>query len=97
MIKFYLISVYLLAISFILNAQPTIPLPEYLMQSHPRLLTNQEDRPVILDQIRSEVWAQSIMNGILDRINPYVEKVQGTPDWLSSRLMMYWVSRSTNV
>jgi len=37
------------------------------------------------------------MKGILNRIDPYVEKTQQQPDWMYSRLMMYWQSKATQV
>ncbi|NDV79166.1 hypothetical protein [Dysgonomonas sp. 511] len=74
-----------------------IPLPENLPQGHPRLLTTQENKTVLQKQIKEEAWAKEVMQGILGRINPYVEKTQTEPDWLYSRLMMYWKSHATQV
>ncbi len=74
-----------------------IPLPLNLPQGHPRLLCNQDYKPVLLKQIKNETWAKDVMQGILERIDPYVEKTQKEPDWMSSRLMMYWKSKATNV
>ncbi|MFV0537920.1 MAG: hypothetical protein ACK5M3_11170 [Dysgonomonas sp.] len=74
-----------------------IPLPTNLPQTHPRLLTTPDYKPVLQKQVAEEAWAQEVMQGILDRINPYVEKTQSEPDWLYSRLMMYWKSKATQV
>lgn len=78
------------------NAQ-NIPLPQNLPQGHPRLLTIPENKPVLQKQIEDETWAKEVMEGILNRIDPYVEKTLSEPDWLLSRLMMYWKSKATNV
>lgn len=74
-----------------------IPLPSDLPQGHPRLLTNNKFKSTLEKQIENEAWAQEVLNGIQKRINPYVEKTQSQPDWLYSRLMMYWKSKATNV
>ncbi|MDR1501146.1 MAG: hypothetical protein LBT43_01650 [Prevotella sp.] len=68
-----------------------------LPQSHPRLLTTGAYKPTLQKQLKDEQWANVVYLGILDRINPYVEKTQEEPDWLFSRLMMYWKSHSTQV
>lgn len=74
-----------------------ILLPENLPQGHPRLLTNNSEKERINQQIQNEEWAKNVMGGILNRINPYVEKTKSQPDWLYSRLMMYWQSKATHV
>lgn len=74
-----------------------IPLPSDLPQSRPRLLTTPEQKPKLLEQMQKEAWAKNVMDGILKRIDPYIAKVAEQPDWLYSRLMMYWKSKATNV
>ena len=74
-----------------------IPLPTDLPQERPRLLTRPEHKPVLLQQIREEAWAADVLDGLMRRIDPYVAKTQEAPDWLYSRLMMYWKSKATNV
>lgn len=91
-----ILFILVLSIGMSINAQ-NIPLPQNLPQGHPRLLTTSENKPLLQKQIKEETWAKEVMDGILDRINPYVEKTQAQPDWLLSRLMMYWKSRATNV
>jgi len=74
-----------------------IPLPQNLPQGHPRLLCTQDYKPELRQQIQNETWAKEVMQGILNRIDPYVEKTQKEPDWMYSRLMMYWKSKAANV
>jgi len=74
-----------------------IPLPQNLPQTHPRLLAIPGYKPVVQKQIETESWAKEVKLGILNRIDPYVAKTQIQPDWLYSRLMMYWKSKATNV
>jgi len=89
-----------LFVAFVCSAaycQPLIPLPANLPQGHPRLLTTNGYKQVLETQIAGEPWAREVLDGILGRIDPYVAKTQIQPDWLLSRLMMYWKSHSANV
>ncbi|MDR1503109.1 MAG: heparinase II/III-family protein, partial [Prevotella sp.] len=94
--KYIVITIFLLITYPYLSAQE-IPLPSNLPQAHPRLMTTPDYKPVLQEQIKHETWAKEVMQGILDRINPYVERTQTEPDWLYSRLMMYWKSKATQV
>jgi hypothetical protein len=80
----------------LLSAQQ-IPLPANLPQGHPRLMTNEGQKPGLQRQIDDEQWAKDVLSGIKGRIDPYVEKIKSQPDWLYSRLMMYWKSHSMQV
>lgn len=80
-----------------IQAQVAIPLPGNLPQGHPRLMTTDAGKPTLQKQLAQEQWAKEVMQGILHRIDPYVEKTQSQPDWLLSRLMMYWKSKATQV
>lgn len=86
----------LTAVVIIATAQQ-IPLPQNLPQQHPRLMTTPGYKPTLQNQIKQEPWAAEVMQGIYNRINPYLDKTQAEPDWLSSRLMMYWKSHATQV
>ncbi len=79
------------------TTQSTIPLPENLPQGHPRLMTTNGQRETVKQLMKNEEWAENVMAGILKRIDPYVEKTEQQPDWMYSRLMMYWKSKATQV
>jgi len=74
-----------------------IPLPSQLPQVHPRLMATPGKKPVLKEQVENEKWAKDVLQGILDRIGPYVEKTQEQSDWMLSRLMMYWKSKPAHV
>jgi hypothetical protein len=95
--KRYSMFMIFMAVFFSLKSQPIIPLPANLPQGHPRLLTTDTYKPVLEKQIADEPWAREVLDGIINRIDPFVGKTQTQPDWLLSRLMMYWKSRATNV
>jgi len=93
-------KIYILLLTlFVCNGayNQNIPLPSDLPQGHPRLLTTDRNKPVLQKQVKEEAWAKEVLQGILDRIDPYVEKTQTQPDWMLSRLMMYWKSKATQV
>ncbi|NDW17743.1 hypothetical protein D0T53_02285 [Dysgonomonas sp. 216] len=93
--KIILFCLFILGSVFIYSQQ--IPLPSDLPQGHPRLLTTNRHKANLKKQVKDEVWAKEVLQGIQGRIDPYVEKTQTEPDWLYSRLMMYWKSKATNV
>ena len=93
----YIYSLLLVIFTYNLSFAQNIPLPSNLPQEHPRLLTTAKDKKNLQKQVKEEGWAKDVMNGILERIDPYVKKTQSQPDWLSSRMMMYWKSKATNV
>ena len=89
-------ALFILSVNAGLPAQQ-IPLPADLPQGHPRLLTTDSYKQALQQQIKNEAWAKDVYQGIMDRISPYVEKTQKEPDWMLSRLMMYWKSHATDV
>lgn len=91
----YLVLVFLF-LSLQIVAQQ-IPLPASLPQGHPRLLTTEAEKPKLQSLVANEAWAKEVFDGIKNRIDPYVEKTKAQPDWLLSRLMMYWKSKATQV
>lgn len=93
--KIYTLLTVLLISSFVYSQK--IPLPSHLPQGHPRLLVTDKFKPTLQNQIKEEAWANEVYQGILNRVDPYVLKTQSQPDWLLSRLMMYWKSKATNV
>ncbi len=60
------------------------------VQAHPRLFVNDADRQAVLDKIENEAWARSTWEGIKQKIDPYVERHVSDPEWIVSRLAMYW-------
>src|SRR5690606_38624591 len=96
-------SIFLISFSVVLSvfAQTAfaqkIPLPKVLPQGHPRLMATVDDKPVLARQVETEQWANDLLQGLRERVDPYVQKVKKEPDWLLSRLMMYWKSKATDV
>ncbi|MBU2914099.1 hypothetical protein [Reichenbachiella agariperforans] len=85
----------LLSLSFWGKAQ--IPLPQNLEQGYPRIYLTQEEKKDLQKTIRKEAWAQEVLAGIHERIDEHVERHVSDPEWMVSRLMMYWQSKASNV
>ncbi|MEP5341828.1 MAG: six-hairpin glycosidase [Algibacter sp.] len=82
-------------LGFWLHAQ--IPLPKNLEQGYPRLYITQDGKKDLQKTIKKEVWAQGVLSGIHKRIDAHVERHVENPEWMVSRLQMYWKTKSTNI
>lgn len=93
------ISILLVFLTFTIAGlkSQSIPIPAELVQEHPRLLTTNDNKQALVQLIENEQWANEVLNGIKNRLDPYVERTQSQPDWMYSRLMMYWKSKASNV
>lgn len=94
-----LVVLLLCLIGFFAKAQTEspIPLPEHQEQGYPRLYITQEGKKALQKTIKKEAWAQEVLAGIHKRIDAYVERHVDDPEWIVSRLQMYWKTKSTNI
>lgn len=67
---------------------------ETLNTDHPRYLTTENEKKETLDLIKKEKWAKDVFDGLTSRVEKYSSK---GPEWLTSRLQMYWKSHATDV
>ena len=77
--------------------QAQIPLPQNLEDGYPRIYITQSEKKELEQLISKEQWAQDVLEGIHSRLDEHVERHVGDPEWMVSRLMMYWKTRSSNV
>jgi len=77
--------------------QAQIPLPQNLEDGYPRIYITQSEKKELEQLISKEQWAQDVLAGIHSRLDEHVERHVGDPEWMVSRLMMYWKTRSSNV
>ena len=81
-----------------LAQEPTkIPMPQKLPQGYPRIYITQDEKGNLESTVKKEDWAGEVFAGIHDRIDVHVERHVDDPEWMVSRLMMYWKTKSTNV
>lgn len=67
---------------------------ETLNTDHPRYLTTEKEKKETLNLINKEKWAKDVFDGLTSRVEKYSSK---GPEWLTSRLQMYWKSHATDV
>ena len=67
---------------------------ETLNTDHPRYLTTEKEKKETLNLINKEKWAKDVFDGVTSRVEKYSSK---GPEWLTSRLQMYWKSHATDV
>ena len=68
-----------------------------LPQGHPRYLTHPQGREEALSLIEKEAWAEDVFTKLKQRVDKYANLTDTQPDWLYSRLAMYWKSHATEV
>jgi hypothetical protein len=57
----------------------------------------QSEKASLVKTIEEESWAKDVLAGIHQRIDKYVERHVTDPEWMPSRLQMYWKTKCTNV
>ncbi|MBJ2175955.1 hypothetical protein JBL43_16995 [Aureibaculum sp. A20] len=78
-------------------AYAQIPLPENLEQGYPRLYITQSEKKDLEKTIKKEPWAKAVLQGIHERIDKHVERHVADPEWMVSRLQMYWKTKATTI
>ncbi|WP_372743970.1 hypothetical protein [Lutibacter sp.] len=58
--------------------------------NHPQLFATKSDRQELLNKIENETWAKDSWIKLQEEINPYVNRHVTNPEWIVSRLAMYW-------
>ncbi|SHG40872.1 hypothetical protein [Dysgonomonas macrotermitis] len=59
-------------------------------KSHPCLYVSNDDKSVIIKKIQNEEWAGKVWQRIRGGIDVYVDRHQNDPQWILSRIAMYW-------
>ncbi len=80
-------KVTLLTLIFILNSYA----------AHPQIYTTNEQKGEIKDKIRSNQWAGANYESLMARVEPYIKRHKSEPEWIVSRLQMYWVNKYQDV
>lgn len=68
-----------------------------LPQGHPRYLTDAGGKEATLKLISNEPWAEEVFRKLKSKTDVYVRLTEAQPEWLLSRLAMYWESHATDV
>lgn len=59
-------------------------------QQHPCIYTSASDKPLLQQKIAHEPWASEAFRRIQSEIEPYADRHVTDPNWITSRLAMYW-------
>ncbi|MDR2498424.1 MAG: hypothetical protein LBD28_03175 [Tannerellaceae bacterium] len=59
---------------------------------HPRIYITDEKKAQLKERIESTEWVGQSFEKIKEQIEPYVDRHQSDPEWIVSRLQMYWDS-----
>ncbi|QXP57528.1 heparinase II/III family protein [Cellulophaga sp. HaHa_2_95] len=78
-------------------SQAQIPLPKSQESGYPRLYVTQDEKKDLQKTLKKEAWANEVLAGIHKRIDTHVERHVDDPEWMVSRLQMYWKTKATNV
>ena len=99
MIKNFILFVLLISFGSWVKAQEgsKIPLPKKLEQGYPRLYITQAEKSKLEKTIQQEEWAQAVLSGLHQGIDEHVERHVNDPEWMVSRLQMYWKTKATNI
>ena len=81
-----------LVMCLILSAKTVTDIP--VNTGHPRYLTTEKGKKETLNLIKKEKWAKDVFDGLTSKVEKYSSK---GPEWLTSRLQMYWKTHSTDV
>jgi len=74
-----------------------VKIPAILPQGHPRALTSTVTKDSVKHLILKEDWAKEIFDKIKLRTDAYVVRHLKEPQWLVSRLQMYWNNHWTDI
>lgn len=85
-----------LSLSALLQAQNNT-LYMQLPQAHPRYLTGADGKETTLRLINDKPWAKEVFGKLKSKTDVYLRLTDAQPDWLLSRLAMYWKSHATEV
>ena len=57
---------------------------------HPHIYADDADKASIRQMIADEEWASMVFQRLKDKVEPYADRHVADPEWLVSRLAMYW-------
>jgi hypothetical protein len=66
-------------------------------QIHPQIYITNEEKQDFLDRMEQSERVGEFMEGLTTHLEPYVERHKTDPEWIVSRLQMYWNTRYKEV
>ncbi|GAA0877348.1 heparinase II/III family protein [Algoriphagus jejuensis] len=90
-----MVLILLFFISAKANAQ--IVLPEKIDRAHPRTLAIDVDKADLLSKVKTDPEVAEAFIRLKKNVDEYVDRHVTDPEWIVSRLQMYWKTHSTDV
>lgn len=94
-LKRKILSAILIALCASLQARTPIDIPE-LDTDYPRMVNGTECRQSIETLLETEAGAKA-MEGLVSKIHPFAQRHETEPEWIVSRLQMYWDSHADEI
>lgn len=66
-------------------------------QSHPRIYVSATQKANFLQRVERSERVQAMVNKLEAHLQPYVDRHQSDPQWILSRMQMYWKTKYTHV
>jgi predicted alpha-1,2-mannosidase len=64
--------------------------PQYAGSPHPRIYSTDDQKPVFANKLKTIDWAKQSYEKIKSDVDPYVDRHLTDPEWIISRMQMYW-------
>lgn len=64
---------------------------------HPRIHIKEKEKQELIRLVQKNDWAKETFQNVISRIDPYVDRHQKDPEWIVSRLQMYWQNKYTAI
>lgn len=68
-----------------------------VLAAHPCIYSKDNDKSQIQQKIEQNPWAKACFENIKSSVDKYVERYKTDPNWITSRLQMYWNSKYRDV
>ena len=79
------------------NSMAQLPVPSDIGGHHPRCFGKNMDVESVQQLVDNEGWAAQILTKTHNKVDKYIAYCEDEPDWLLSRLQMYWNSKHTDI
>ncbi|QDA61655.1 heparinase II/III domain-containing protein [Hymenobacter jejuensis] len=83
--------------SLMVATAQVVQLPATLPAGHPRLLIKASGKEQLRQRLTTQEEARHIFESIRAKVDPYVVRHQSDPQWIVSRLQMYWKTKATEI
>ena len=93
--KYLVLIVFFLMVIMCLRAQ--VIFPDNIERQHPRLISGDVNKSNLIQQIETNPEVSTAYESYKERVDNYVNQHVTDPEWMVSRLQMYWKTHSTDV